>query len=627
MLKKLSFQIGFVCLFVFLLASSALASENGIVSTKLPLPANYVHSNATEMNDNGQIIGYAYDANWQNKAVFWNQGQVVEMGVIPGTNYTYPTHLNNRGQVIGTSDNSSKAWIWENGVYTVLDKLNANDTYTIPQFINDQGIVAGISYDQSYKISSWVWQNGQFTKLADVPGTTNSQIRGLNESGQVIGFSYDSNYVYQPWIWQNGQYTNLVGISGSTQSYPQFLNNQGEVIGSSYISNTTKYWMWKQGQLTELTGLAGKPNVQIFGLNNQGQVLGMSYDQNWTTRQAWIMKDSQYTEIPTFQGLTNTNVNTLNDLGQVVGMSYDANYSTYKSWIWSNGEFTSLENLPGSSNTYVNQARDMMMYDLRQVMSNTQLLGSADSSALVWKLAVQPAQMTTPIITANKTALTNSDVQIAIAYSAGAMHKQYRIGSGPWTEYTTPLAVGENGTIEAKAISASGQESEIARFEVSNIDKIAPTATVAYSTTSSTNQAVTATITASEDVTITNNNGLNSYTFTENGTTTFAFVDAAGNAGTVTATVSNIDKMAPTTSDNATADWVNHDVALNLIATDNASGVSQTTYTLDNGTHQEGTTVILTTDGIHTVIYRSTDFAGNMEDLTRLQLRLIKQPL
>lgn len=78
-----------------------------------------------------------------------------------------------------------------------------------------------------------------------------------------------------------------------------------------------------------------------------------------------------------------------------------------------------------------------------------------------------------------------------------------------------------------------------------HIDNVAPTATVEYSTTAPTNQDVVATITPSEAVTITNNGGSSSYTFTENGSFAFEFVDEAGNAGTATAIVTNIDKIAP----------------------------------------------------------------------------------
>jgi hypothetical protein len=79
----------------------------------------------------------------------------------------------------------------------------------------------------------------------------------------------------------------------------------------------------------------------------------------------------------------------------------------------------------------------------------------------------------------------------------------------------------------------------------SNEDVVSPTAIVNYSTTAPTIGGVTATMTPSEPVTITNNGGSDSYTFTENGTFTFEFQDASENEGTAVATVTNIDKAAP----------------------------------------------------------------------------------
>ena len=55
-----------------------------------------------------------------------------------------------------------------------------------------------------------------------------------------------------------------------------------------------------------------------------------------------------------------------------------------------------------------------------------------------------------------------------------------------------------------------------------------------------------ATLNPSEPITVTNNGGSPSYTFTESGSFTFEFVDGSGNIGSAVATVSNIDKIAPT---------------------------------------------------------------------------------
>ena len=74
-----------------------------------------------------------------------------------------------------------------------------------------------------------------------------------------------------------------------------------------------------------------------------------------------------------------------------------------------------------------------------------------------------------------------------------------------------------------------------------------PTATITYSTETATNNSVVATLHPSEGgVEVTNNEGNLTRTFTANDTFTFAFKDLAGNTGTQAATVTWIDKTAPT---------------------------------------------------------------------------------
>ena len=74
-----------------------------------------------------------------------------------------------------------------------------------------------------------------------------------------------------------------------------------------------------------------------------------------------------------------------------------------------------------------------------------------------------------------------------------------------------------------------------------------PTAGVAYSTTEPTNGVVVARlINPSTEITITNNDGKDTYVFTENGEFTFEFVDKNGNTGSAIAKVDWIDKDGPT---------------------------------------------------------------------------------
>lgn len=155
-------------------------------------------------------------------------------------------------------------------------------------------------------------------------------------------------------------------------------------------------------------------------------------------------------------------------------------------------------------------------------------------------------------------------------------------------------------------------------------DTVAPTATISYSAVNPTNKDVIVTVIPSEPVTVTNNNGLGQYTFSQNGSFTFTFEDAAGNAGSVVATVNNIDKTAPVATDDAPNGWVNKDVTVNFIARDMDSGVEATYYTIDNGAPQTGESVTITAEGIHSLTYWCVDNAGNVGEKKTVSIYLDK---
>lgn len=103
----------------------------------------------------------------------------------------------------------------------------------------------------------------------------------------------------------------------------------------------------------------------------------------------------------------------------------------------------------------------------------------------------------------------------------------------------------ENGTFTFKYKDQTGDIKTI-NAVVDWIDKEAPTGIINYSIKDVTNEDVVATLNVNNDTVIINNQGLNKYTFTENGEFTFEFVDSTGNRGTTTAKVDWIDKVAPT---------------------------------------------------------------------------------
>ena len=107
--------------------------------------------------------------------------------------------------------------------------------------------------------------------------------------------------------------------------------------------------------------------------------------------------------------------------------------------------------------------------------------------------------------------------------------------------------------------------------------------------------------------------------------------NSAGVTGATTGQVV-IDEGPPTTSASLSGTqgaggWFISSVTVTLSASDDFSGIASTEYLIDGGTWQSYSTPIsVTTDGSHTVNYRSTDRAGNAETALSVTFKLDASP-
>ena len=123
-----------------------------------------------------------------------------------------------------------------------------------------------------------------------------------------------------------------------------------------------------------------------------------------------------------------------------------------------------------------------------------------------------------------------------------------------------------------------------------------------------------------------------SLTVSDEGIHTIAYrsADDVGNVENAKTTTAKIDMTEPTTTQTgADSRWHNHDVTVTFAAQDAASGIQSTTYSTDGGvTWQTGTSLVVTAsadhanDGANTILYRSTDGAGNLEASRSCEVRI-----
>ncbi|MDT0214749.1 PxKF domain-containing protein [Rothia sp. ARF10] len=94
---------------------------------------------------------------------------------------------------------------------------------------------------------------------------------------------------------------------------------------------------------------------------------------------------------------------------------------------------------------------------------------------------------------------------------------------------------------------------------------------------------------------------------------TATVADKAGNSTTADSATVKIDRTAPTTGADAPGGWKNTSVTVSLSPADGLSGVDSTYYRVGTGEPVKGTSLTISTQGVHTLTYWSVDKAGNAE--------------
>jgi probable HAF family extracellular repeat protein len=267
--------------------------------------------------------------------------------------------------------------------YTLTDLGPTGNPFSEPNYVNNNGFVAGLATVTGGAQHAMLWYEGISGDIG-VPGLggPNSGAGGVNESGQAMGGAetsskdpnnenfcgYGTGLQCVVFLWQNGVITQLPTLGGVNAGWGS-INNLGEVAG--YAENKNRDPKCPSG----------------IALNGSGpQVL--DYEAV-----IWGPGKNQIRELHPFPGDTVGVAFWINDKGQAVGMSgtcantqLPGPAASAHAVLWENGSVTDLGNLGGTANPALlgvgNAA--LAINNRGQVVGTSALPGNTTHHAFLW---------------------------------------------------------------------------------------------------------------------------------------------------------------------------------------------------------------------------------------------------
>jgi probable HAF family extracellular repeat protein len=352
------------------------------------------------MNNLGMVAGMADSdqpcshvsglSKFVSPAFRWRDGVLTNLGLLPGGCGSLPNSINDRGTIVGVSDNDivdPQTGITElhpdirrNGHIHDLGTFGGH--HGLSSDVNSQDIVVGgaenedpdpfdfggsviLGLPSPTEWRAFAWSKGKLHNLGTLGGP-DSFAFFINDLNEINGVSFTNAIpnpetglpTVEPFIWKNGHMRSL-GSLGGTFGYVSNITNHSEIVGYSYLAGdaAAHAYDWQPRQGMKDLGALGGSLSRASWVNETGEIVGGSTTNDGLFH-AVRWRHGHIEDLGTVAGLPCSVAVQVNARGEIAGQSFDcADISNGRATLWKpNGSGIDL-------NVFLPPGSDLTLYE------------------------------------------------------------------------------------------------------------------------------------------------------------------------------------------------------------------------------------------------------------------------
>jgi probable HAF family extracellular repeat protein len=230
-------------------------------------------------------------------AVLFKNGNVIDLGTLPGGTDSQGYAVNREGDVTGWADDghNQHPFLYSDGHMQDLGTLPGGvagfgmdltegeskdrDTKGTNHRDREESVqVTGFSSTGAGPEHAFLYRNGNMQDLGTLPGGNSSAGYAINQAGQVTGYSNAPDGAAHAILYSHGVMHDLGTLPGRSESFGTGINRSGQIVGFSRIGFDSRAFLYSHGAMQDLNDLISSTSGWVLefanAINDRGQITG-----------------------------------------------------------------------------------------------------------------------------------------------------------------------------------------------------------------------------------------------------------------------------------------------------------------------------------------------------------------